>query len=94
MTPPLCMPACTRSVQRKSFNRVALGVGSSTIRNEVASQDLCTMPFPELFRSSTHVRFEVLHIHAKNMKFAEDVDLERIAKDTHGYDGVGQDSLH
>ncbi|KAL5209167.1 hypothetical protein ABZP36_004790 [Zizania latifolia] len=34
-------------------------------------------------------RLEVLRIHTKNMKLAEDVDLEHIAKDTHGY--VGSD---
>ncbi|XP_042472227.1 cell division cycle protein 48 homolog [Zingiber officinale] len=33
-------------------------------------------------------RLEVLHIHTKNMKLSDDVDLERIAKDTHGYVGV------
>ncbi|RRT39551.1 hypothetical protein B296_00059043 [Ensete ventricosum] len=33
-------------------------------------------------------RLEVLRIHTKNMKLAEDVDLERIAKDTHGYVGA------
>ncbi|KAM1166001.1 hypothetical protein ACFX2G_025790 [Malus domestica] len=31
---------------------------------------------------------EVLHIHTKNMKLAKDVDLEKIAKDTHGYVGA------
>ncbi|XP_042455020.1 cell division cycle protein 48 homolog [Zingiber officinale] len=31
---------------------------------------------------------EVLCIHTKNMKLSDDVDLERIAKDTHGYVGV------
>ncbi|KIM77417.1 hypothetical protein PILCRDRAFT_12055 [Piloderma croceum F 1598] len=34
-------------------------------------------------------RLEILHIHTKNMKLAEDVDLEQIAADTHGY--VGSD---
>ncbi|KAI8524108.1 hypothetical protein RHMOL_Rhmol13G0124000 [Rhododendron molle] len=33
-------------------------------------------------------RLEVLRIHTKNMKLSEDVDLERIAKDTHGYVGA------
>ncbi|ONL93725.1 Cell division control protein 48 homolog D [Zea mays] len=33
-------------------------------------------------------RLEVLRIHTKNMKLAEDVDLEIIAKDTHGYVGA------
>ncbi|KAJ6825004.1 cell division cycle protein 48-like protein [Iris pallida] len=33
-------------------------------------------------------RLEVLRIHTKNMKLAEEVDLERIAKDTHGYVGA------
>ncbi|XP_042054259.1 cell division control protein 48 homolog E-like [Salvia splendens] len=33
-------------------------------------------------------RLEVLRIHTKNMKLAEDVDLERISKDTHGYVGA------
>ena len=33
-------------------------------------------------------RLEVLRFHTKNMKLAEDVDLERIAKDTHGYVGA------
>ncbi|AQL09600.1 Cell division control protein 48 homolog D [Zea mays] len=33
-------------------------------------------------------RLEVLRIHTKNMKLAEDVDLELIAKDTHGYVGA------
>ncbi|KHN28515.1 Cell division cycle protein 48 like [Glycine soja] len=30
-------------------------------------------------------RLEVLRVHTKNMKLLDDVDLERIAKDTHGY---------
>ena len=30
-------------------------------------------------------RLEVLRIHTKNMKLAEDVDLERITKNTHKY---------
>ncbi|KAJ3562572.1 hypothetical protein NP233_g9484 [Leucocoprinus birnbaumii] len=34
-------------------------------------------------------RLEILRIHTKNMKLAEDVDLEKIASDTHGY--VGSD---
>ncbi|KAF8728404.1 AAA ATPase family, partial [Rhizoctonia solani] len=34
-------------------------------------------------------RLEILRIHTKNMKLADDVDLERIAADTHGY--VGSD---
>mmetsp|Transcript_5471 Transcript_5471/g.9486 ORF Transcript_5471/g.9486 Transcript_5471/m.9486 type:complete len:805 (-) Transcript_5471:496-2910(-) len=34
-------------------------------------------------------RLEVLRIHTKNMRLAEDVDLEQIAKETHGY--VGSD---
>ncbi|KAM7496796.1 hypothetical protein LguiA_021210 [Lonicera macranthoides] len=33
-------------------------------------------------------RLEVLRIHTKNMKLSEDVDLERVAKDTHGYVGA------
>ncbi|KAI6673282.1 hypothetical protein NL676_001188 [Syzygium grande] len=33
-------------------------------------------------------RLEVLRIHTKNMKLAEDVDLKRIAENTHGYVGV------
>eukprot|EP00268_Persea_americana_P042601 TRINITY_DN4264_c2_g1_i2.p1 TRINITY_DN4264_c2_g1~~TRINITY_DN4264_c2_g1_i2.p1 ORF type:complete len:799 (-),score=201.60 TRINITY_DN4264_c2_g1_i2:156-2552(-) len=38
-------------------------------------------------------RLEVLRIHTKNMKLSEDVDLERIAKDTHGYVGADLASL-
>ncbi|KAK4055188.1 AAA ATPase cdc48 [Microbotryomycetes sp. JL201] len=34
-------------------------------------------------------RLEILRIHTKNMKLADDVDLEKIAADTHGY--VGSD---
>ncbi|KAF8475209.1 P-loop containing nucleoside triphosphate hydrolase protein [Russula ochroleuca] len=34
-------------------------------------------------------RLEILRIHTKNMKLGEDVDLEQIAADTHGY--VGSD---
>src|ERR1700736_6477445 len=34
-------------------------------------------------------RLEILQIHTKNMKLAEDVDLEQIASETHGY--VGSD---
>lgn len=34
-------------------------------------------------------RLEVLRIHTKNMKLAEDVDLEKVSKNTHGY--VGSD---
>ncbi|KAF9617704.1 hypothetical protein IFM89_038204 [Coptis chinensis] len=33
-------------------------------------------------------RIEVLRIHTKNMKLSDDVDLERVAKDTHGYVGA------
>jgi len=33
-------------------------------------------------------RLEVLRIHTKNMKLDEEVDLERIAKETHGYVGA------
>jgi transitional endoplasmic reticulum ATPase len=33
-------------------------------------------------------RMEVLRIHTKNMKLSEDVDLAKIAKDTHGYVGA------
>ncbi|KAF8780053.1 hypothetical protein HU200_001704 [Digitaria exilis] len=33
-------------------------------------------------------RLEVLRVHTKNMKLAEDVDLEVVAKDTHGYVGA------
>ncbi|KAJ3682498.1 hypothetical protein LUZ60_015071 [Juncus effusus] len=34
-------------------------------------------------------RLEILRIHTKNMKLSDDVDLERVSKDTHGY--VGSD---
>jgi len=33
-------------------------------------------------------RLEVLRIHTKNMKLSDDVDLEQIAKETHGYVGA------
>mmetsp|Transcript_30127 Transcript_30127/g.84148 ORF Transcript_30127/g.84148 Transcript_30127/m.84148 type:complete len:825 (+) Transcript_30127:150-2624(+) len=33
-------------------------------------------------------RLEVLRIHTKNMKLAEEVDLERVSKDTHGFVGA------
>ncbi|MCQ2818564.1 MAG: hypothetical protein MJ252_14945 [archaeon] len=33
-------------------------------------------------------RMEILRIHTKNMKLAEDVDLAKIAKDSHGYVGA------
>ncbi|GMN24981.1 hypothetical protein TIFTF001_000767 [Ficus carica] len=33
-------------------------------------------------------RLEVLRIHTKTMKLSDDVDLERISKDTHGYVGA------
>eukprot|EP00043_Microstomoeca_roanoka_P005056 m.53342 g.53342 ORF g.53342 m.53342 type:complete len:807 (+) comp12792_c0_seq1:318-2738(+) len=33
-------------------------------------------------------RLEVLRIHTKNMKLADDVELEQIAKETHGYVGA------
>lgn len=38
-------------------------------------------------------RLEILRIHTKNMKLAEDVDLEQIAADTHGYVGADMASL-
>ncbi|GLT25042.1 hypothetical protein SLA2020_001960 [Shorea laevis] len=38
-------------------------------------------------------RLEVLHIHTKNMRLSEDVDLERVARDTHGYVGADLASL-
>merc|ERR1719171_3241798 len=33
-------------------------------------------------------RMEVLRIHTKNMKLADDVDLEKISKETHGFVGA------
>ena len=33
-------------------------------------------------------RLEILHIHTKNMKLAEDVDLERVAEQIHGFVGA------
>merc|ERR1711990_190200 len=33
-------------------------------------------------------RMEVLRIHTKNMKLAEDVDLEQVARETHGFVGA------
>jgi transitional endoplasmic reticulum ATPase len=33
-------------------------------------------------------RLEVLRVHTRNMKLTEDVDLEAVAKDTHGYVGA------
>lgn len=33
-------------------------------------------------------RFEILRIHTKNMRLDDDVDLEAVAKDTHGYVGA------
>ena len=38
-------------------------------------------------------RFEILRIHTKNMKLAPDVDLESIAKNTHGFVGADLFSL-
>ena len=34
-------------------------------------------------------RLEILHIHTKNMKLADDVDLEQVAAESHGF--VGSD---
>ena len=31
---------------------------------------------------------EILRIHTKNMKLAEDVDLTKVAKETHGFVGA------
>eukprot|EP01105_Mastigella_eilhardi_P021580 TRINITY_DN523_c0_g1_i1.p1 TRINITY_DN523_c0_g1~~TRINITY_DN523_c0_g1_i1.p1 ORF type:complete len:822 (-),score=243.75 TRINITY_DN523_c0_g1_i1:76-2484(-) len=38
-------------------------------------------------------RLEIMRIHTKNMKLAEDVDLEAIANETHGYVGADVASL-
>ncbi|CAD6570707.1 MAG: AAA ATPase cdc48 [Tremellales sp. Tagirdzhanova-0007] len=38
-------------------------------------------------------RLEILRIHTKNMKLQDDVDLEQIAADTHGYVGADMASL-
>ena len=38
-------------------------------------------------------RMEILRIHTKNMKLAEDVDLEAVAKNTHGFVGSDLKSL-
>ena len=38
-------------------------------------------------------RLEILRIHTKNMKLADDVDLEKIANETHGYVGADLASL-
>lgn len=33
-------------------------------------------------------RMEILRIHTKNMKLDEDVDIEALTKDTHGFVGA------
>ena len=38
-------------------------------------------------------RLEILRIHTKNMKLAEDVDLEKVGNETHGYVGADLASL-
>jgi transitional endoplasmic reticulum ATPase len=38
-------------------------------------------------------RLEILRIHTKNMKLADDVDLEQVANETHGYVGADLASL-
>ncbi|RKP17852.1 AAA ATPase [Rozella allomycis CSF55] len=38
-------------------------------------------------------RLEILRIHTKNMKLADDVDLEKLAAETHGYVGADMASL-
>jgi len=38
-------------------------------------------------------RMEILRIHTKNMKLSEDVDLENVAKNTHGFVGSDLKSL-
>jgi transitional endoplasmic reticulum ATPase len=38
-------------------------------------------------------RMEILRIHTKNMKLAEDVDLSEVAKSTHGYVGADMAAL-
>ena len=38
-------------------------------------------------------RMEILRIHTKNMKLAEDVDLADVAKQTHGYVGADMAAL-
>ncbi|XP_031418370.1 zgc:136908 [Clupea harengus] len=38
-------------------------------------------------------RLEILQIHTKNMKLADDVDLERIGKETHGHVGADMAAL-
>ena len=38
-------------------------------------------------------RMEILRIHTKNMKLAEDVDLAAISKDTHGFVGADMAAL-
>ena len=38
-------------------------------------------------------RMEILRIHTKNMKLAEDVDLAVVAKDTHGFVGADMAAL-
>jgi transitional endoplasmic reticulum ATPase len=38
-------------------------------------------------------RMEILRIHTKNMKLAEDVDLSVVAKDTHGFVGADMAAL-
>ena len=38
-------------------------------------------------------RMEILRIHTKNMKLSEDVDLESVAKTTHGFVGSDLKSL-
>ena len=38
-------------------------------------------------------RLEILRIHTKNMKLAEDVDLEKVANECHGYVGADLASL-
>merc|ERR1719253_873469 len=38
-------------------------------------------------------RLEIMRIHTKNMKLHEDVDMEQIAKETHGYVGADMAAL-
>ena len=38
-------------------------------------------------------RLEILRIHIKNMKLVDDVDLQKVAHDTHGYVGADLDQL-
>ncbi|KAJ6676638.1 AAA-FAMILY ATPASE [Salix viminalis] len=92
---PLRHPQLFKSIGVKPPKGILLygppGSGKTLIARAVANETgafFFLINGPEIMSKLAVGRMEVLRIHTKNMKLAEEVDLEKVAKDTHGYVGA------